>query len=67
MPIAVAPVPLESVARWKSVLELPAKAVPMFEMVTEKVVALPDTAEVGAIEPAVRSGKDCVQVNACWV
>jgi len=56
VPMSVAPVPLESVARWKrSVNPEPVDAVAL-ETVALRVTAESSVAEVGVMEPAVRFG-----------
>jgi hypothetical protein len=55
MEVAFAPPAL--VARWKrSVNEAPVDPVPVFAIVPLRVTALPVVADVGVMEPAVRSG-----------
>lgn len=59
LPIVVAFAPPEEVALWKRVVDEPAKALPMFETVTEKLRTVPAVAVVGVIDPAVRLGRGC--------
>ncbi len=55
VPISVAPVPESSVAVWKRLVKpVPVDAVPVFEMVEERVRAAPVVAVVGVTEPAIR-------------
>lgn len=57
VPISVAPVPLESVARWnKSVKPAFVLPVPVFAIIAESVTAVPAVALEGLTEPAERSG-----------
>ena len=68
VPITVAPVPLESVALWKTLLKLvPVEALPMFEIVSVKEVAEFTVAEAGVIRVRgliQRSGKDGLETDA---
>lgn len=62
VPISVAPLPEEFVARWKSTVNPPMVATePVFEMVEESVTGCPTVADVGVMLPAVRSGSDCME------
>ena len=57
VPMSVAPVPAASVAFWKrSVKPAPVEAGPVFEIVLERVTAVPAVAVVGEAGLAVRSG-----------
>ena len=54
--MTVAPVPIASVAVWKTfVKEAPVEPVPEFEMVEDRVTAVPAVAVVGVIDDVVRS------------
>lgn len=54
----IVPPPLAAVATWKKLEKLaPVPAVPMFEIVEEKVRAVPAVAVDGVGAPAVRSGR----------